>query len=98
MKAQLAELQQERTRLLGMIQQQRGQLAASIQPLRKPLAWADQIRTGVHWIRHHPLGTASVLALFWLRRGKGSGLLSYAWRGWKLYRQLQAVLKRKNKT
>lgn len=94
MNQELAEILQTRGRLLSDIQQQRQQLAVAVQPLRTPLAVADQLRQGLHWMRSHPLAVASTVTLFWLRRKSGGNLLWRAWRGWKMYQQLQKFLQK----
>jgi len=43
-------------------------LAHQAQALRSPLALADQLRAGVHWLRQHPVWPLAALALLTLRR------------------------------
>lgn len=61
-------------------------LAHQAQGLRSPLALADQLRAGVHWLRQHPVVPLAALAVLALRRP--SRMLRWAPRllgGWQLF-------------
>lgn len=61
-------------------------LAHQAQDLKIPLAVADQVVTGVQWLRQHPLWPLGTLALLALKRPRR--ILRWAPRllgGWQLY-------------
>lgn len=61
-------------------------LAQQAQVLQTPLAVADQVRTGVRWLRQNPqwpLGAAVVLAL--KRPRRALGWASRLWWSWRVY-------------
>lgn len=65
-------------------------LAHQAQALRSPLALADQLRAGVHWLRQHPVWPLAALVLLALRRPRP--LLRWAPRlmgGWQLFLRLR---------
>ena len=75
-------------RLVARSAQLRLALADQTQALKKPLAWADQVRKGVTWLRHNPqwpLGAVLVLVVVRPRRAiRWGGRL---WWGWQTFRR-----------
>lgn len=72
----------------------RGRLAADAQVLRTPLALADQVRRGWHWLKTHPqevgIGVAVGVAVLVLWRPRRvAWLAGRLWAGWRLWQRLQ---------
>lgn len=67
----------------------RGQLAADAEVLRTPLALADQVRRGWHWLKANPqwVGVAVALLVVWRPR-RLAWLVGRMWAGWRLWQRL----------
>ena len=82
-------LAQRQTELLMRSALLRERLASDVQVLRRPLALADNLRTGWNWLRAHPeapLVAAAVVVVMRPRRA-----LSWAarlWWGWRTVQRL----------
>ncbi|WP_119289059.1 YqjK-like family protein [Azohydromonas sediminis] len=88
------ELQQRRERLRLRSTELRATLAERARALEPPLALADQVRSGVAWLRAHPewpLGALAVLVVLHPRRALRWG--ARAWWGWRLWRHAQRLLR-----
>jgi hypothetical protein len=87
------ELQLERERLLLRSTELRMTIAIDSRALEAPLALADQVRSGLRWLRAHPewpLGAAIVLLILRPRRALRWTLK--LWSGWRLWRRGQRLL------
>ena len=77
-------------RLLAQSAQLRLALNEQTQALKKPLAWVDQVRSGMTWLSHNPqwpLGAVFVLVLLRPRRAiRWGGRL---WWGWQTFRRVR---------
>lgn len=67
----------------------RGQLAVDADVLRTPLALADQVRRGWHWLKANPhwVGVAVALLVVWRPR-RVAWLAGRLWAGWRLWLRL----------
>jgi YqjK-like protein len=67
----------------------RGQLAVDADVLRTPLALADQVRRGWHWMKANPqwVGVAVALLMAWRPR-RLAWLAGRLWAGWRLWQRL----------
>lgn len=67
----------------------RGQLAVDADVLRTPLALADQVRRGWHWLKANPqwVGVAVALLVVWRPR-RLAWLAGRMWAGWRLWQRL----------
>ena len=67
----------------------RTQLAADVHLLRPPLALADQVRRGWHWLKAHPqwVGAGVAVLAVWRPR-RLPWLAGRLWAGWRLWRRL----------
>ena len=87
------ELLARRERLRLRSAELRLRIAGDAQVLRSPLALADQVRSGVHWLRTHPewpLGALVMVVIVRPRRAlRWAGKL---WWGWRLWRRAQRAL------
>lgn len=61
------ELARRQQQLLLRSAQLRESLAQQSQALKSPLALADQLRTGLHWVKQHPVWPLAALAWLILR-------------------------------
>lgn len=89
---QLDEAQQRQQQLVMRSGLLRQRLADDVQVLQPPLALADQVCQGWHWLRAHPevlAGGALLLAL--VRPRRAWRLASRAWAGWQLWRRVQRL-------
>ena len=79
--------------LLARSQELRSTLADQTEVLKKPLAWIEQIRTGVTWLRHNPqwpLGALALVVLLRPRRAfRWGGRL---WWGWQTFSRARSWL------
>jgi hypothetical protein len=72
----------------------RGQLAVDADVLRTPLALADQVRRGWHWLKANPqqvavgVGAAVALLVVWRPR-RLAWLAGRMWAGWRLWQRVQ---------
>ena len=71
----------------------RGQLTVDADVLRTPLALADQVRRGWHWLKANPhwVGVAVALLVVWRPRrvARLAGRLAgQIWAGWRLWQRL----------
>lgn len=83
-------LVQRQQQLLLRSAELRHTLARQAQALHSPLAVADQLRTGLSWLRRHPAWPLSALALLVFKRPRR--VLRWLPRllgGWQIYRQLR---------
>jgi hypothetical protein len=88
------ELQQRRERLRLRSTELRATLGERARVLEPPLALADQVRSGVAWLRAHPewpLGALAVLVVLRPRRALRWG--ARVWWGWRLWRRAQRLLR-----
>lgn len=68
-------------------------LAQQAAVFSRPLAVADQLRDGWHWLRAHPLlPTAAAVALVVVRPRRAWRLGLRLWWGWNLWQRLQKRL------
>lgn len=77
-------------RLLARSAQLRWTLADQTNALKRPLAWVDQVRDGVTWLRHHPqwpIGALLVLVLVRPRRAIRWG--ARLWWGWQNFKRVR---------
>lgn len=67
----------------------RGQVAVDADVLRTPLALADQVRRGWHWLKANPqwVGVAVALLVVWRPR-RLAWLAGRMWAGWRLWQRL----------
>ncbi len=67
----------------------RVQLAVDADVLRTPLAVADQVRRGWHWLKANPqwVGVAVALLVVWRPR-RLAWLAGRMWAGWRLWQRL----------
>lgn len=67
----------------------RVQLAVDADVLRTPLAVADQVRRGWHWLKANPqwVGVAVALLVVWRPR-RLAWLAGRLWAGWRLWQRL----------
>jgi YqjK-like protein len=67
----------------------RGQLAVDADVLRTPLALADQVRRGWHWLKVNPhwVGVAVAVLVVWRPR-RLAWLAGRLWAGWRLWQRL----------
>ena len=67
----------------------RGQVAVDADVLRTPLALADQLRRGWHWLKANPhwVGVAVALLVVWRPR-RLAWLAGRLWAGWRLWQRL----------
>ena len=67
----------------------RGQLAVDADVLRTPLALADQVRRGWHWLKTNPhwVGVAVAVLVVWRPR-RVAWLAGRLWAGWRLWQRL----------
>ena len=67
----------------------RGQVAVDADVLRTPLALADQVRRGWHWLKANPhwVGVAVALLVVWRPR-RLAWLAGRLWAGWRLWQRL----------
>lgn len=86
MNEQMLAVMQRRGELLAKISAQREQLAEAGARWEAPLALADQGLAVVRFLRSHPVLVAGAVALFVIRRRGVTGLVSGAWRMWRLYK------------
>lgn len=80
-------------RLLARSSQLRLALADQTQALVKPLAWLDQVRSNITWLRHNPqwpLGAVLVIAL--VRPRRVIRWASRLWWGWQTFRRMRRWL------
>lgn len=77
-------------RLLTRSAQLRLTLTQQTQALKKPLAWVDQVKIGMIWLRHNPqwpLGAVLVLVVLQPRRAfRWGGRL---WWGWQTFKRVR---------
>ena len=71
----------------------RARLASEALTLQRPLALADRVRGGLHWLAAHPQWIAAVVALpVLLRPRRALGWALKMWSGWRLWRRLSRLL------
>ncbi len=83
-------LVQRQQQLLLRSAELRHTLTRQAQALQSPLAVADQLRTGMHWLRQHPVWPLAAMALLAFRRPRH--VLRWLPRllgAWQIYRQLR---------
>lgn len=81
---------QRQQQLLLRSAELRHTLARQAQALQSPLALADQLHTGLHWLRQHPVWPLSALALLAFRRPRHAlRWLPRLLGGWQIFRQLR---------
>lgn len=88
-------LRQRQAQLLLRSAELRHAMARQARALQSPLALADRVRAGLHYLRQHPVWPVAALALLVVQRPRRAlrwlpGLLS----GWQIYRQLRDWLAR----
>lgn len=86
MNKQMLEVMQRRSELLAKIAVQREQVAGAGARWEAPLALVDKGLAAVHFLRSRPLLVAGIAALFTIRRRSVTGMVTGAWRLWKLYK------------
>jgi hypothetical protein len=82
----MLEVMQRRGDLLAKIASQRGQVAQIGARWEAPLAFTDKCLAATRFLRSRPIFTASVAALFVVRRRGFMGLARSGWLAWKWYR------------
>lgn len=93
--AKLAENRAKRELLLARSHDLRFRLSQDAQVLRGPLALADRVRDGFHWLAAHPQWLLVPVALtVALRPRRVAAWALKAWWGWRLVRRVQALLPR----
>ena len=93
--AKLAENRIKREQLLVRSDELRQRLGQQALVLRNPLALADKIRNGYHWLMAHPqLLLLPVAVTVALRPRRVVGWALRAWWGWRLWRRVQGLLPR----
>lgn len=83
--------------LLVRSTQLRASLAHESHALQKPLALADQLQSGLHWLYHHPqwpLGTMLLLVIIKPRRAVVWG--GRLWRAWKGFKRIKIWIAAQN--
>jgi len=86
---------QRQQQLLLRSAELRHNLAHQARALQSPLVLVDQVRSGLHWLRQHPVWPLAALGLLAFRRPRR--ILRWLPRllgGWQLYRQLRDWLQR----
>ncbi len=86
MKSQMLAVMQRRSELLARIATQREQLAETGARWQTPLALADQGLATARFLRARPLLVAGIAAILVIRRRGVTGMVTGAWRVWKLYK------------
>ena len=86
MNKQMLEIMQRRGELLARIAAQREQVAEAGARWKAPLALADRGLAAARFLRARPLLVAGIAALFVIRRRGAAGMVTGAWRMWKLYK------------
>ena len=97
MDKRLAMLHQERADLLKRIAVQRDSLARQLAPLQKLSSLADRavgvLRTGLRYLREHPLAVALAVSAFALRKpGRAWRWMQRGLFVWRSWRTLKACL------
>jgi hypothetical protein len=63
-------------------------LSDQVQVLKKPLAVADQVQTGLHWLYRHPQWPLGALMAFVIFRPKRTFVLGgRLWWAWKTFKR-----------
>lgn len=71
----------------------RSDLGRDLQHLQAPLALADRVRSGWHWLRAHPQAPlAAVVVLVVLRPRRAWRLGLRLWWGWRSWQRMQRWL------
>lgn len=84
---------QRQEQLLLRSAELRQDLARQARALQSPLVLVDQVRSGLHWLRQHPVWPLATLGLLVFKRPRS--VLRWLPRllgGWQLYRQLRGWL------
>ena len=83
-------LAQRQQQLLDRSALLRRRLGQDAQVLQTPLALADQVRSGWHWLQAHPqwLAVGVAVLVVWRPR-RVFRLAGRLWAGWRLWRRVQ---------